>query len=758
VGVIAGRVMRAQDGGSAEGADVILLLPPPKGQNYYTVAYPLRRVTSDANGTFSFDGLEPGRYRVWSNLGKLTSRRKRSEARVVVIPESGPAPPPIELRLVTGAAVRARVKDKATGKPIAGATVHIGWTGLPADPTTDHEGNALVQPLPAEVHTVEAWADGYAREEQSINLENGSDADLEFPLGPGGDLEGVVRDPYGKALADVGLSVRRAGHYLQIAYVTTDDDGRYRLAHLPRGAELEIDVSKTDYGRKQLSAKVTTARAALDITLEPRPDGGSVAGVVLDHQKQPIAGAEVTNMGGSSSDVRKTKTGPDGRFRLDNLYEDSNLGKEVVVRAAGAAPKRVKVSTGPRDRPVETTITLDPGHRIRGRVVADDGKPLDGVRVAFAHGDSPFSDGGATTTGPDGQFTFDTLPADAPFSFRKGGYSGISERPLPLDTDQVVSVTMVPAGLIAGRISDAKTGAPIRAFNVRITFSRKRQPGEPSTALLSSLVDPGQNYQSEEGLFQLGDLVVGMPLQVTVAAPGYEHSVAERVVVAHPGAVQADAYRLEPLDPAALRTYGGRLLDDQGKPVAGAQIRLIAARGRNADRRQNFPFNWMMIENGQLARQPEVTRFLETATQSDGRFVFLQVPTTDEVELAWWGTGVVPGRRDHLERLTDADKAAIDIVMPRPARIVGTLDRASLPGAVRAEVHSTGFGLPGAELELKPDQREFEIGALAAGECWVSVVGPYERIDSRGGMTARPLGSQKVTLQPGETRRVEFRK
>ena len=36
---------------------------------------------------------------------------------------------------------------------------------------------------------------------------------------------------------------------------------------------------------------------------------------------RPIAGAELINPGNSSANFRKAETGPDGRFRLENLYE-----------------------------------------------------------------------------------------------------------------------------------------------------------------------------------------------------------------------------------------------------------------------------------------------------------------------------------------------------------------------------------------------------------------------------------------------------
>jgi hypothetical protein len=73
--------------------------------------------------------------------------------------------------------------------------------------------------------------------------------------------------------------------------------------------------------------------------------------------------------------------------------------------------------------------------------------------------------------------------------------------------------------------------------------------------------------ESDEGRFKIGDLVVGMPLQVMDAAQGYERALNERVLAAPPDQAQVEQF---PLDPAKLRTYRGRLVDAGGKPVAGA--------------------------------------------------------------------------------------------------------------------------------------------------------------------------------------------
>jgi hypothetical protein len=358
-----------------------------------------------------------------------------------------------------------------------------------------------------------------------------------------------------------------------------------------------------------------------------------------------------------------------------------------------------------------------------------------------------------------GNFEFDSLPADSPFSFHKEGYSGIENRRLPLDGQDLITVEMVPSGLILGKVVDGTTGKPIREFNVQITFSPQYREGEPSSGLLSSLVDPGQAYQSDEGRFKIGELVAGMPLQVMVSAQGYERGVRERVVAASDGAGQVEEFRLDPLDPAKMRTYRGRFLGAGGQPVVGAQLRLIASRSQPNGQAEH-PFNWWMIRDGQVAREANVVRFLASSTDARGRFEYSGIPSGTEVELAWWGKGIAPGRADHLER-TAQDRQGwfwVDMTLPAPARIVGAIDRKAYPAAGRVEVSAAGRHFDSSDISLKPDQVDFAFEDLAPGEYNVHLTTSFERRpgDAAGLMT-RTLATAKVTVAAGETGRFDFK-
>lgn len=760
---ITGRALRAADGKPAAGAQAILLPPPPRGQEYYYGKLPLQAMTTDALGRFTFENLPAGRYRVWANLGKLTSRRQSTRGTVVIVPDKEDSPAPVELRLVDGVTLKTHVKAKATGRGIPNATVHIGWSDFPDDATTDRDGLVLLQPLTPERLMLEVWADGYAMQSRWFNLESARDAEAEFLLEPGGDLDGMVRDASGKPVAGAGLSAFVEGVNRQFEYVEADAEGRYVLGHLPLNTALRIGVSKEDYLRKDVSTRVEQAKQRLDIVLSQRPYGGGVAGVVVDHEGRPIAGAELENMGDSTADVRSTKTGPDGRFLLENLFESRYSGKEVVVRARGSAPTRVKVPSGPAGKPAEVEIQLQKGHRLKGRVTDDKNRPIEGVNVYFANGNTPNSTGGKTVTDKSGWFAFDSLPASCPFSFHKEGYSEIANAQFALDGDEEVRVEMVAAGAIVGKVVDAKSGKPVRKFKVQVTFSPKAQQGEPSAGLWSDLSDPGQSYDSPEGHFKISGLVFGMPLQVMVSADGYERAVNERVVTVRGDSGEAQEFSLEPADPAGLVNFRGRLLKANGEPAVGAQLRLIAARNRDPNQRWAFPFNWDMIETRQIALNSKVVRFIEAATDAKGQFNFTGVPKNAEVELVWSGKGIAPGRADHLEQADANERGALDLTIPSPARIIVTIDRKQFPSVGQIQVsHASGaFGSVSLDVNPKPDQAVFEVGDLAQGEYQIHLMSRYERAGGPagdgGGLTSQTLGTRNVTVRPGRTARVEFK-
>jgi beta-lactamase regulating signal transducer with metallopeptidase domain len=753
-GRIYGRVVLDASGDAAPGAQVILTPEPaidelllPGGKDFS------RRTSTDAGGNFAFEGLSPGRYHLGASRGRMISPFVVGRGVGIEPTEAGKPGEPVEIRILQGSALKIVVKDDATGKPIQGANASIHWAELPSPPATDHDGLLVLQPLAPGPRIVSVWAEGYAKEARQVTMFADVDANINFRLAPGGTLEGLVRDAKNRPVPGVAIAARKVDETYESYKGVSGEDGRYRLDNLPIGLDLVAHLSKRDYPSKDVTFALKSRQKTLDITLNPLPDGGSITGTVVNKAGMPIAGARLMNRGDGGE--RLAETGADGRFVMKNLYEERNFGKEIVVYAKDYAPRRLKVQPGPPDKPAEVPVVLDPGHRIRGRVVDDTGQPLSKVSVALEHDPyGTFKDEQVITDGS-GRFSFDSLPANSFFSFHKLGYSQIDQRKLPLDTGEVITVPMASDGEVNGHVVDSKTGRPVRAFNVQLNISAIR-PGDPEVRTLHTrLLVAGEPYRSDEGRFTISHLVLGMPLKVTVSADGYHRQIEPRVVATRSNADAPTTFRLDPIDPATLRTYGGRMLDAGGLPVAGVNVRLIVSSKKYSGSNRRFPIQWSFLEGGFFSNNPEVELFLRGVTDDSGRFRFDGVPEDSEVELAWWRSGQGRGRTTHLERIKDDRKQSIDITMPAPGRLVGKIDRGAFPEAVLVEILRKDLG--GAIVDLQPGQTDFEIGDLAPGDYGVALVPRYEReTDATVVADLKLLAWKQVTIKAGETGHLEF--
>jgi beta-lactamase regulating signal transducer with metallopeptidase domain/protocatechuate 3,4-dioxygenase beta subunit len=761
---ISGRVVDDQ-GQPAPGSEVVLRRPPADALGLDESDQPLVRVLADTEGRFAFEGLATGRYAVWANQGMQTSRRGWSEGEAVVLPrQDGKPHGPLELHLAPGRSIQARVVDAATGRPIAGATVRAPFDGLTVDPRTNAQGLATLGPLPARTWALVAWADGHARQERVADLENQEQALVHFRLTAGGRLEGVARDETGQPLPNVRTRLIAGSDYRWWPDTAlTDPEGRFVFDGLPRDVSINVHTFRTDRGESSRFVRLSSDRQRLEVSLAPRPFGGSVAGIVADEQGQPIAGARVVNIGNEwFPERRETTTGPDGRFRLDDLFTNQRQYYEmggpqpyrmILALAPGHQPTAMPVEAGPRDRPTEVKLTLKAGHTIAGRVVDESGHPIEGVLVKTDGSLGEWFLSERLFTDEEGRFRVDQLDAQALFEFTRRGHGSVSNRLLAADAGET-TVVMGPLGRIAGQVVDARTERPLAAFFVHLDHGTSQQ-GEPShMPYLVPMTSTGQAFSEvADGRFTLGGMTPGLPLNVTVRADGYEPTTLKRVKVSPMDSEAERVYRLEPTDPSRPRSFAGHILDGEGRAAAGVQVRLVVARQRPTElphRNVMIPFSWPMIQAHHIAAYPEVALFVGATTDSDGRFAFADVPPGLDTELVWWGGGVVPGRKPWLNRLTPEEARAIEVRTPVPSRIMGQVVRPpGLNGPVAVRVGEKSSSVPPSEVILPEGRDTFELGSLPTGTYALSL-SSLDPADPSAGR--RKLADAEVTITlVGET-------
>ncbi len=310
--------------------------------------------------------------------------------------------------------------------------------------------------------------------------------------------------------------------------------------------------------------------------VEPSSEHRDLTGTVIGPSDQPVSGADIRWGAFKHSESITTKTGPDGRFRLERVPDQNGV---VTVIAAGTtlAPAFAFVhGRGAQD----IRVALIEGRSARGVVRDDRGEPFARVEVNPVIWSPDPNQGGmvwlnelGATTDAQGRFELSGLPVSGvKFDFLRQGLSHLRNQVLELDGPDN-AITMQAGGAIRGRVVDPE-GRPVRNFRVLLNASRHRQPGDSFGGFFAGFCGIGLTYTAEDGSFVVKDLVTESIQRVSILAPGYGEGVVDRVKAEPVNHLPpADALTI-PLAPAhALRV---RVVEaGTNRPVADARVSLI---------------------------------------------------------------------------------------------------------------------------------------------------------------------------------------
>jgi RNA polymerase sigma factor (sigma-70 family) len=354
------------------------------------------------------------------------------------------------------------VRDKDTGKPLAGVTVESNQ--LANDPipgrniiqtTTDAQGRYRLTGLPKgegnKIRLVPRADQPYVSVHAVVPDSPGLDPVIvDFQLKRGIWIEGKLTDKV------TGLPVKGSVDYFALDNnpnvgdhpgfdgtippfwgVETKEDGSFRVVGLPgpgliavfyNGRHLLVPDRDDEYGTKesviytsprQLGLLINyTALARIDpakgvdlvkrdITLDP---GWTFTGTVLGQDGQPLAGARSFGLTdrGWSHEVMKT-----AEFKVKAF--NPRRPRDVFFQHLGNG--LVGVAPPPKENGGSVTVRLEPGATIKGRLVDAGGKPRAGVEldVWFGHkGKSIYFDGSEYSperikTDQEGRFRIEAL-------------------------------------------------------------------------------------------------------------------------------------------------------------------------------------------------------------------------------------------------------------------------------------------------------------------------------------------------------------
>lgn len=580
------------------------LEPPPLGQCTVIPWQQGVRVGEptpcDASGAFEA-ALDPGRHgRTAFEI--LVPGHLRAVLEVDV-PEGGPEGergrlPAVALGLA--ARVDGQVVD-GRGEPVAGIVIEARPRPDLDEPepwraTSGADGTFVFDTLPPGPVTLRAEPPGYA---PSVVEAIAPQAEILVTLQALVDLRGRVVGPQG-ALARARVRIEGSGVW-PVREQSVDPEGSFLLTAIPDGIyALEAVVEATEPGQTELASiplENVTPELAITLALVP---AYRVPVEVRAPDGTPVAGARVTLSNSSIGLLpRLSVTDAEGKVAMGPVVPGP-----YVLRAAadGFLPSPpVALSIDGPDTPLQVLELAEPG-RIAGRVVDEDGHPVEDARVelaadhlftagesqararlaqaALAPGGSsgslgvtqgpvpavPTDDetssadlGTSVLTGAGGRFSFDMLvPGSYRLEASHGRYAQSEELQVRLGSSRVrsdVELVLRSGHRLTGRVRDGND--------------------RPVEGAMVAFDDGRRAYTDERGVFDGG--IRRGPQHLVAHADGLAPATLDVVVQGGPVDVELVLGRAD-------GTLTGRVVGGNGEPLADARVTLRTVDGLSPTR------------------------------------------------------------------------------------------------------------------------------------------------------------------------------
>jgi len=676
-------------------------------------------------------------------------------ALAVPSPAHAQARPPVTTPTPHGARAeacgfRVSVRSKADGRLIAKAVIRFREPKTDTHFETDSNGSALLENLRPMARVFEVRAAGYAVRIVPVSAtQPGTTADLAIGLDPGGQIHGTIRDANGRPIAQAGLSLYRSRSCMEsrLGDLATDSQGRFFFDNAPLGETLEISAThRNQHQHKAVRLSLDQKSPAADLAFDARPDDVSVIVRVTGPNHQPIAGAQIVNPGNNVQCRQTATTDAKGECRIDHVYDVGRYYR-LIARAKGFAPRGLDFKPGTPARPKRVDVELQTGHTLRGRVVLIGGKPVANTRILFDGGPTQWSTGGETQTDRDGRFSFDSLTANSRFTIEApAGYSALENLTLTLDRKAETIITLDTGAVVKGHVVDEARGKPVVPFWLLAAESPSHQIDEP-LASMDAWQQYGQLQMRPNGQFELNDLPPGAPLHLRIHAAGYFDQSLDRVVARSDGQFKPLEIRLRKIDPQYLRTVSARLVNVQGKPVAGAELRLWTAEFEPHNTTES-PFDWQSIRGGELEQAPQCRQFLVGITGKDGEFTFRDVQVAGYGQLVYWGKGIAP-KREVIDLTGDRrPEIKLNLKAAAAARLVVEIDPKELPNADAVLVSYESAAHPADQI-IRGDPTRVIFEDLPAGQVYVGIMDESFSIE---------VAPKSPNLKSGETTTFRLKK
>jgi hypothetical protein len=427
------------------------------------------KAEAGADGRFAIEAVPPGEHA----LGAVASGHAAERVEVAVrdgerVVEVG------DVRLSVGHAIRGRVRAKA-GPPIADAVVRATagrsmMMGGGIEARSEADGSFVLAGVEPTVSSVTVEAPGFALQEKTA--EPGGEP-LEFVLDPAGTIQGVVVDERSRPVESFRVAARTGRSEVMrfrmpVATEVVTDDGRFTLSNVAPGTYV-VTVTAPELASANVADVKVAEGQVVDVGTVKLTAGGLVRGTVVDATGAGVGGASVSIIPPPQSFATAGMPTPatsesSGAFELRGVAEGAVDVSATHPNYASAEPVTVQVDA--RKPVTDVRLVLSLGGRIEGSVRKRDGSGRAGLMVssnAIGPTRTPFGAGASATTGGDGSFVLEHVPAGRVnlmvFSRLGGPMSAGSRRTVEVRDGETTTVDIVDREiLVSGRVT--RSGAP----------------------------------------------------------------------------------------------------------------------------------------------------------------------------------------------------------------------------------------------------------------------------------------------------------
>jgi protocatechuate 3,4-dioxygenase beta subunit len=462
----------------------------------------------------------------------------------------------------------------ASGGTIAGARVGFSMFGPPApgqpavSVVADASGGYRVA-LPAGTHHALVEADGYAPLRAQVAVFGALVRD--FHLQPASTIAGrVIRHGTGAPVTGAQVRADSRGYF---AEAETDAGGAFLIADLEAGDYTLRARAGPLAGRAVRPVVLAVAERADGVVIEV-DTARSVSGRVVRSGGGPVAGARVELAEGvpfrEGSGVRRgeTRSGPDGRYRLEGILPGAY---RLSAAAAGLATGSRRITLADAD--LITDLELGATGLVRGRVLDQRERPVAGATVRVSRQENkvsrePF---GPVRSDADGRFTVEYV--------NPGQIAVIANH-----SDEGTAVQDAGA-LKPGE--EKEVTLRLRGGGVHLRGRVLWDDGTPAVGLLvrsnsAAMWEVGSSTATgPDGRYSVGPFGVGLLVFLSVEpAAGWEGArietqVGRTVRIEHAGDIEGIDFKL----PKADARIAGVVVSPEGRPASGALVWTRPGRG-----------------------------------------------------------------------------------------------------------------------------------------------------------------------------------